>query len=199
MCISIRQKRDCSMSTNLPLLNYDFALNQLGGNEALLSKMLGRFVAEFAIVPSEISAFLEGSDINSAKIKVHTVKGISGNLGLQALFDCATRFETELRAEQSTQTTLLEFTQITSETCIEIQKMQQKETPTVEKNEASLAPEKSKIELIERLKRNEFIDDDTLAEMVASLGLSEASRKNLMSLIEDLQYPEAIAIIDQSC
>ncbi len=187
------------MSTNLPLLNYDFALNQLGGNEALLSKMLGRFVAEFAIVPSEISAFLESNDINSAKIKVHTVKGISGNLGLQALFACATQFETELRAGQSSQTTLLEFTQITSETCIEIQKIQQKETPTIEKNEASLAPEKSKIELIKRLKRNEFIDDETLVEMVANLGLSESNSQNLMALIEDLQYPQAIAIIEQSC
>lgn len=187
------------MSTNLPILNYDFALNQLGGNEALLSKMLGKFVTEFARVPSEVSNSLGNNDVNSAKIKVHTVKGISGNLGLQALFDCATRFESELRAGQWNQSTLLEFTQITSESCIEIQKMDQKEAPLRENGGATLAPETSKTELIKRLKRNEFIDDDTLLEMVSSLRLSESSSRNLISLIEDLQYPEAIALIEKGC
>jgi HPt (histidine-containing phosphotransfer) domain-containing protein len=187
------------MSTNLPILNYDFALNQLGGNEALLSKMLGKFVTEFARVPAEVSNSLGNNDINSAKIKVHTVKGISGNLGLQALFDCATRFETELRAGHWNQSTLLEFTRITSESCIEIQQIDQKEVLLHENSGASLTPETNKTELIRRLKRNEFIDDDTLFDMVSSLQLSESSCRNLISLIEDLQYPEAIAIIEKSC
>ena len=185
------------MSTNLPILNYDFALNQLGGNEALLNKMLGKFVDEFMQLPSEISVFLHSNDINSAKIKVHTVKGISGNLGLQALFDCATRFDKELREGPSNQSTLLEFTQIVNDTCIEIQNMEKQEAP-VSKHTATLAPEIIKTELIKRLRRNEFIDDDTLSEMVSSLGLSESNSKNLIGLIEDLQYPEAIAIIEEN-
>lgn len=187
------------MSTNLPILNYDFALNQLGGNEALLSKMLGKFVTEFARVPSEVSSSLENNDINSAKVKVHTVKGISGNLGLQALFDCATRLETELREGHWNQSTLLEFTQITGDSCTEIQQMDQKEASLHENGGTTLAPETSKTELVKRLKRNEFIDDDTLFDMVSSLQLSESSSRNLISLIEDLQYPEAIAIIEKSC
>lgn len=186
------------MSINLPILNYDFALNQLGGNEALLSKMLGKFVTEFARIPSEVSDSLEKKDINGAKIKVHTVKGISGNLGLQALFDCATRFETELREGQWNQSTLLEFTQITNESCIEIKQIAQKEPQLLDNEGADLAPKTSRTELIKRLKRNEFIDDDTLFEMVSSLGLSESNSRALISLIEDLQYPEAIAIIEKS-
>lgn len=187
------------MSTNLPILNYDFALNQLGGNEALLGKMLGKFVIEFARVPSEVSNSLGKNDINNAKIKVHTVKGISGNLGLQALFDCATRFDTELRAGQWNHSTLAEFTQITSESCIEIQQMIQKEAPLSKNDSVTLAPETSKAELLKRVKRNEFIDDDTLFDLVSSLGLSDSKSKNLISLIEDLHYPEAIALIEKGC
>ncbi|MFT6331480.1 MAG: HPt (histidine-containing phosphotransfer) domain-containing protein [Bermanella sp.] len=97
------------MSTNLPILNYDFALNQLGGNEALLSKMLNRFVDEFAKVSAEIISLIQAHDIQNAKMKVHTVKGISGNIGLQALFDCATRFDAELRSGEVSEAILEEF------------------------------------------------------------------------------------------
>ncbi len=186
------------MSINLPILNYAFALNQLGGQEALLSKMLAKFVAEFVQVSSEVNAALDKNDINSAKIKVHTVKGISGNLGLQALYDCATRFDAELRKGLLNKTTVLEFTQIVNDTCIEIQKLEKKETPVRPNGGVTLSPETAKIKLIERLKRNEFIDDDTLFEMVSNLGLSDASAGKLIDLIEDLQYPEAIAVIQET-
>lgn len=186
------------MSINLPILNYAFALNQLGGNAVLLSKMLGKFVAEFVQVSSEVRAALDKNDHNSAKIKVHTVKGISGNLGLQALYDCASRFDVELRKGLINEATVLEFTQIVSDTCIEIQKLEKKETPVRAISAATLPPETVKIELIERLKRNEFIDDDTLFKMVSNLGLSDASAKNLIGLIEDLQYPEAIVVIQET-
>jgi hypothetical protein len=77
--------------------------------------------------------------------------------------------------------------------------MDQKEAPLHENGGKTQAPETSKTELIKRLKRNEFIDDDTLLDMVSSLQLSESSCRNLITLIEDLQYPEAIAIIEKSC
>ncbi|MFT6331481.1 MAG: hypothetical protein ACJAYN_003436 [Bermanella sp.] len=49
-----------------------------------------------------------------------------------------------------------------------------------------------------RLKRNEFIDDDTLLNLIAGLGLTEVDAKHLIELIEELQYPRAISKIEEN-
>jgi HPt (histidine-containing phosphotransfer) domain-containing protein len=186
------------MSTNLPILNYDFALNQLGGNEVLLSKMLGRFVDEFADVSAEIISLVQAHDIQNAKMKVHTVKGISGNIGLQALFDCATRFDAELRSGEVSEDILEEFRKLVDDTCLEIQRMDRKEPQELQLTVSTLPPEKCKSDLIMRLRRNEFIDDDTLLNLIAGLGLTEPDAKHLIQLIEELQYPRAITKIEEN-
>lgn len=185
------------MSTNLPTLNYEFALNQLGGNEALLSKMLGRFVSEFSHVADDIAACIAKDDIKGAKMKVHTVKGISGNLGLQALFDCATRFDASLRTNDANQVIVNEFSRLIADTCVEIQKHEHKEGPQRNLQASTLLPDVSKVELINRLKRNEFIDDDTLDNLIAGLGLSGSAANSLLQAIEELQYQQAIAIVEK--
>jgi HPt (histidine-containing phosphotransfer) domain-containing protein len=186
------------MSTNFPILNYEFALNQLGGNEALLSKMLGKFFSEFENTSAEIADFLEADDIKSAKMLVHTVKGISGNIGLQALYDCATRFDAEFRTGMPDKAIMDEFRELVNLTCLEIQQMVQKKTPEIQPISSFLPPEKCKSELIDRLTRNEFIDDDTLLDFVAGLAFSESDAKHLIQLIEELQYPQAIAKIEEN-
>ena len=183
------------MSTNLPILNYDFALNQLGGNEALLSKMLGRFVSEFADVSNEVTALIADNDFLNAKMKVHTVKGISGNLGLQALYDCATRFDALLRVSETNQTISDEFSRLVSDTCTEIQNKDLNVASERNLKDSTHSLEQSKAELIKRLDRNEFIDDETLTNLIAGLGIAEADALNLIQLIEELHYPQAIDLI----
>jgi HPt (histidine-containing phosphotransfer) domain-containing protein len=184
------------MSTNFPILNYEFALNQLGGNEALLNKMLGKFLTEFENISAEIVSFIQANDIKKAKMLVHTVKGISGNIGLQALYDCATRFDTELRTGMPNQAIIDEFSKIIDITNLEIQQMEQNEAPIIQSKSASLSKAKCKSELIERLKRSEFIDDDTLFNCVEGLGFPESDAKHLTQLIDELHYPQAIAKIE---
>jgi HPt (histidine-containing phosphotransfer) domain-containing protein len=185
------------MSTNFPILNYEFALNQLGGNEALLTKMLGKFFVEFENTSAKIGGFIEANDIKSAKLLVHTVKGIAGNIGLQALYDCATRFDTELRTGMPNQAIIDEFEKIVGVTCLEIQQIEQNEASKIQPSSSALSREKCKSALIERLKRNEFIDDDTLLNYVAGLAISEPDAQHLIHLIEELQYPKAIAEIEE--
>ncbi|MFQ3250027.1 MAG: HPt (histidine-containing phosphotransfer) domain-containing protein [Glaciecola sp.] len=183
------------MSTNLPILNYDFALNQLGGNEALLSKMLGRFVSEFADVSNEVMALIEDNDFHNAKMKVHTVKGISGNLGLQALYDCSTRFDALLRVSETNQAIADEFSRLVTDTCTEIRNKDLKDTSQANLSESTHSREQSKTELINRLDKNEFIDDETLTNLIAGLGIEEAAAFDLIQLIEELQYPKAIDVL----
>ncbi|MFT5712424.1 MAG: HPt (histidine-containing phosphotransfer) domain-containing protein [Glaciecola sp.] len=186
------------MSTNFPILNYEFALNQLGGNKALLSKMLNKFFSEFENISAEIADFIEANDIKSAKTLVHTVKGISGNIGLQALYNCATRFDEELRTGMPNQAIIDEFSTVVNVTCLEIQQTEQNEAAKIQQTNSFLSLDKCKSELIERLKRNEFIDDETLLNYVAGLGFPESDAKHLIQLIEDLRYPQAIVKIEEN-
>ena len=183
------------MSSNLPILNYDFALNQLGGNESLLSKMLGKFSNEFASVSNELTALLAAGDTKSAKMRVHTIKGISGNLGLQALYECATSFDAQLREDNYQEDTFLQFSDLVEQTCAQIHEREQIEAPTKTLVPPTLSLETSKLELTKKLERNEFIDDDTLINLVSGLSMSEEKSKELIELIEELQYQEALNIV----
>jgi HPt (histidine-containing phosphotransfer) domain-containing protein len=184
------------MPNELPLLNFEFALNQLGGNESLLSKMLGKFVTEFEHAPEEVAKLCSANDLKSAKMKVHTIKGISGNLGLQAVYECATKFDAELRSERYDAELFEEFSKLVKLSCEEIQRQEQVEDPERSFGAASLSPSTSKTELMKRLKRNEFIDDDKLVDLVSGLQLGDEKANKLMSLIEELQYHEAIELVE---
>ncbi len=186
------------MPIDLPILNYAFAVNQLGGNEVLLRKTLGKFVSEFEETSAEVTDLIDNNDLKAAKMKVHTVKGISGNLGLQALFDCTSKFDAELRSGEYSQETLQQFTLLVSQTCLEIKQMENAEDSEYQFREPTLPPEKSKIDLIKRLKKSEFIDDQKLMSLISGLGLLENDAKNLLQLIEDLQYHQAIELIEQN-
>jgi HPt (histidine-containing phosphotransfer) domain-containing protein len=110
------------MSTNLPLINYDFALKQLGGNDQLLNKLLGQFVSEYREASQEVINFINSNDLKSTELKVHTVKGISGNLGLQALYDCTCKFDAELKLGKPSEALISKFTDLLSQTCSEVEK-----------------------------------------------------------------------------
>jgi HPt (histidine-containing phosphotransfer) domain-containing protein len=183
------------MSSNLPLLNYDFALNQLGGNESLLSKMLGKFSTEFEAVSSELKDLLAAGDTKSAKMRVHTIKGISGNLGLQALYECATEFDAQLREDRFQEETFQRFSSLVQETCVQIHEREQINTPEKSLVSPTLSKETSKLELTKKLERNEFIDDDTLINLVSGLSMSEEKSKELIELIEELQYQDALHLV----
>jgi HPt (histidine-containing phosphotransfer) domain-containing protein len=183
------------MSSNLPLLNYDFALNQLGGNESLLSKMLGKFSNEFESVSSELTELLASGDIKSAKMRVHTIKGISGNLGLQALYECATKFDAQLREDNYQEDMFQHFSALVEQTCAQIQEREQIKAPAKTLVPPTLSLETSKLELTRKLERNEFIDDDTLINLVSGLSMSDEKSKELIDLIEELQYQDALNIV----
>ena len=62
----------------------------MGGSEALLRKMLGRFLEQqLGAVKAIIDAFDEG-DITEAHRLAHTLKGVAGSICANELFDTMT-------------------------------------------------------------------------------------------------------------
>ena len=181
------------MTQTQNLVDIDFALSQLAGNTDLLSRMLTRFEQEFSSVPLEVNTLIDAGDLQQAKMKVHTTKGISGNLGLMALFECSKVLDEQLRGETIDTEQLALFASLMRDTCTFVSTLNlTRNAPpefTPDNNNDFIS------EFIERLERHEFIDDATLHKYINSLNVDDASKRNLVSLVEELQYSEAIKII----
>jgi CheY-like chemotaxis protein len=72
-------------------------LNRVAGNMKLYRSLLGQFVEQQADTVSAIRASLAREDFASAERLVHTLKGVSGNLGAKALSGIAAELERSLR------------------------------------------------------------------------------------------------------
>ena len=182
------------MSDTETLVDVKFAIAQLGGNSDLLKRMLGKFSAEFLSAPEEIKAFVATGDMDAAKMKVHTAKGLTGNLGMKALYNCSKILEQEMRENNVQQKTLDAFSSLMQQTCdfILTIDLAVKEAPVYSQSKPNVDHTDT---FLKRLQRHEFIDDDTLHEYVNSLQLDVNGKKNLVNLVEELQYDKAIEII----
>jgi two-component system sensor histidine kinase/response regulator len=72
-------------------------LNRVAGNRKLYRSLLGQFVDQQADTVSAVRASLAREDFASAERLVHTLKGVSGNLGAKALSGLAAELERSLR------------------------------------------------------------------------------------------------------
>lgn len=183
------------MSKAKPLVDVHFAIAQLSGNSDLLKRMFFKFSAEFSKVPEEINTLLAAGEIKAAKMKVHTTKGLSGNLGMLALFECSKQLDQQMREGNTSQETLDRFADLMLKTCdlINTIDLDVKEPATFSNDKVN---NDNKAVFLQRLQHNEFIDDDTLHQYVDSLAMSNYQKQDLMTLVEELQYKKVIGIIN---
>lgn len=79
------------------------AMRRMGGNAALIRKLLGRFVQSQTLATQRIYTALEANDVDAATREAHTLKGLAGNIGASMLAEHAQELETALRQGQQTQ------------------------------------------------------------------------------------------------
>jgi len=69
----------------LPLLDHANALRRVGGNEALLLRLLGEFRREQAGAAEAMDQAIRAGRLGEAERLAHTLKGVAGNLGAKRL------------------------------------------------------------------------------------------------------------------
>jgi HPt (histidine-containing phosphotransfer) domain-containing protein len=82
---------------DLPGISIKTGLGKVGGNWKLYRKLLYKFRSSYKDVVNEIKTSLRNSDIEQAVRLAHTVKGVSGNLGADELFQAAGKLEKEIK------------------------------------------------------------------------------------------------------
>ncbi|MDT8991394.1 response regulator [Curvibacter sp. APW13] len=84
-------------------LDLDLAQRRMGGNSALIAKLLARFAHTQADAAQRIATALEAQDLETATRDAHTLKGLAGNIGAMALSEQAQALESMLRTGDTDQ------------------------------------------------------------------------------------------------
>jgi signal transduction histidine kinase/DNA-binding response OmpR family regulator/HPt (histidine-containing phosphotransfer) domain-containing protein len=81
----------------LPGIDVRGALERVAGNTALYKRLLNSFQKSHSDTASEVRAALSSGDRELAQRLAHTVKGVAGNVGADALYEAAGQVEGRIR------------------------------------------------------------------------------------------------------
>jgi CheY-like chemotaxis protein len=81
----------------LPGISIASGLKRVGGNKKLYRKLLSQYRASQEDAVEKIRAALQGGDVETATRLAHTVKGVSGNLGAEALYHVSAALEKAIK------------------------------------------------------------------------------------------------------
>jgi len=84
-------------------VDFQDGMLRLGQNKTLYLKLLQMFIKEHQYSVDDIKQKLAAGDIEGAKLKAHTLKGVGANLGAKALSAIAAELEIQFKEKQSNQ------------------------------------------------------------------------------------------------
>ncbi len=86
-----------ALTGELPGINIASALDRVRGNHKLLRKLLRHFCKNYADIARLVRADLEQGNTDAACRKLHTFRGVAGNIGADDLYFRASALETALK------------------------------------------------------------------------------------------------------
>lgn len=180
--------------TDFDMFDAEFATRQFSGNHALLIQILGKFIAQHQDFDNELTQQLQDNDFDAVKHNVHTLKGVSGNLGMTALYNECKVFEQHLATKQISDEQRDILSQAFKQTLSVVKAFS--EQGSVQKTPENVAANSEKSSLIAALKGNEFISDEKMQRYLASLDIEPSVQEQLQQAIHDLDYPKAIQLLE---
>ena len=95
--VSANEKQADSLASGLPGISVESGLARVGGNKALYVKLLSQFKESQMNAVEEIKAALHAGDVETATRLAHTAKGVSGNLGAEAVYHVSAALEKAIK------------------------------------------------------------------------------------------------------
>lgn len=159
------------------------------GNLHIYSKVLSRFVIDFASGTSKLQHFQETHDIASAKRVAHTIKGIGGTIGSAPLQDLAAKIEEMISKEEDVTEKLVELDELLFYLITQISDALAKHS-----NVNPVKKEQKKNDPAAQRKLKQMLDE--LEEHI-ELG-SPAKSRDVLETVSGIQYNEEQAALLQS-
>jgi len=95
--VQAQASNEITLMDNQPGIDVEAALARLGGNRALLARLLAEFAKSQAGAATAIRLALGHDAVEEATRHAHTLKGVAGNLSALRLAAAASAVETQLR------------------------------------------------------------------------------------------------------
>ncbi len=185
------------MDQSATVLDIEFGMSQLSGNKTLLLTLLNKFSDEYRGLDDDLQSFMKTSEFDKAYSLVHTLKGVTGNLGLFALHNASKAVESSVRNEKTLPSGYPEFIALLNETLAAIAALSsdavKEEKPAVDSAVASQA----KAQLIAALRASEFISQSKLDEWRDALALPADTRQAVEDAVDELDYEEDIEHLEK--
>ena len=182
----------------MDFFNSEFAQQQLSGNREILYRLLTQFIDEYQNAESDIKEMIETHNFTSAHMLIHTLKGVSGNLGLEQLHDFCKHTESLARDKRLQLCDVNELTSLIAETTKHVNQFMNEpvsDKPLVNTTQKPTVDSKTK--LLEFLSKNQFIPFDKLEHLLATLTAEETDIQQLRESIQILDYEKALGIIEK--
>ncbi len=90
-----------AMPAQIAGIDLEAVLSRIQGNTGLFKRLLQNFLDQFGTAGQEIQKHLNNGNIDQAERLVHSIKGVSGNIGANALFQAAKELNDQLRMGRS--------------------------------------------------------------------------------------------------
>jgi HPt (histidine-containing phosphotransfer) domain-containing protein len=187
------------MNQDPVIFDVDFALRQFSGNEGLLVKMIGKFNEQYEGVEETLVSDIRLQNLDAIRQQVHTIKGVSGNLGMTALHQASRDFEAKIKSEAPETLNCDEYIAVVKQTLATTNEYAHSvQSPDSGLSNAAQGEvnQQGKQDLMKALKRNEFITPDKLDQYIRDCALDSEGQTALRDAIDDLDYPAAIALLE---
>ena len=179
----------------MEVFNSEFGMNQLNQNQELLCRLLTKFIDDYQSAQSNLLDMLENQQWDSAVLLIHTIKGISGNLGLEALFEMTKALEGSVKEHTLNEKQLEDLGNLIAQTIKEVNHFINSEMAPQTVYELNANKADTVVSLISVLEKNQFVPSDKLASYMQNIDLSQAEKDDLLVYIQQLNYEDALGLL----
>ncbi len=194
-----REDFETTLPDDLPGIDIVQGLKRLGGNRQLYLKLLRDFHRDYQDAGNRIKTLLEKDETETAMHLAHAIKGTSGNLSMNQLFDISTQLEATLRAgEKITPQLLKQFEGVLAEVMNTLASLKDKpkedNSPCEMVDTATLTPLLQEIATL--LYEGNFEALERLPEIKKALGGNfQVEYKSLEEQVDDFEFEEAREVV----
>ena len=182
------------MDQSATIIDIDFGISQLSGNKTLLLTLLNKFSDEYRSLDDSLQILMAQGEFDNAYSLLHTIKGVSGNLGLFALHEASKPIEACIRNEKRLPDNYADFISLLNDTLSAIASLSNSVSePETSIEEDNAIAQHAHDQLMSALKASEFISQSALDEWLEALNLPSDERQVIESAIDELEYDVAIA------
>jgi HPt (histidine-containing phosphotransfer) domain-containing protein len=183
-------------------LNISAALKRLNGNYALLSRLLNDFVQENEKTIEQLNVLFDKQEFETAKKLLHSIKGVSANLGANSLSQSASKLEQQIKDGVELSALPL-FTNAMTQTLATIEEFKLTTTSVTTSDSDSLLSSQELLPLLENLhpylKNNDFLPESLLEPLrkIKSQKTIKSLLERLLNQVDAFDYNGALTTLEQ--